>query len=109
MRIDIPKYHWSRSRKMYILDEAYVYTSPRYGKKVILSKGMLSDGATGAMDIVSLAWWVHDKLCNTMRWADGTPCSRWQGSNVISDILKSEGRWARAWYWKYATFLGTYF
>lgn len=101
--IDIPKYHYDNSIKRYVLDEDYTYHSDRYDKDVILRKGYTSDGATGAFDIVSAAWWIHDKLCEDMAWSDGTPCTRWQGSRVCSDILKAEGRWARQFYWRYAT------
>jgi hypothetical protein len=98
-----------------------LYYSPRYKKSVIVPSGFESDGATGAIDIegpirmvviatgqyrmASLSWIVHDKLCEDMKWADGSPCSRWQGSNVISDILRSEGHYFRDGYWKYATYL----
>lgn len=101
--IDIPKYH--KEDDKYILDEGFIYKSARFNKFVVLDEGYESDGATGALDIPSAAWWVHDKLCEDMRWDDGTHCTRWQGSIVISDILRTEGRWARKIYWKYATYL----
>jgi hypothetical protein len=82
-----------------------VYKSPRYNKTVTVEKGFGSDGATGAIDIWSEGWWVHDKLCDTLQWDDGTPCTPWQRSCVLGDILKAEGRWARAFGWKYATYL----
>lgn len=103
--INIPKYHYDDELKCYILDETVIYYSKRYDKYVTIKQGWYSDGATWAIDITSLGWWVHDRLCERCTWDDGTPCTRWQGSKVLSDILKAEGRWARAWYWKYATYL----
>lgn len=83
-----------------------VYTSPRYGKTVTVPKGYRSDGATGpAIDIWSDAWWVHDVLCDRGTWDDGTPCTNWQASAVLADILADEGRWARAIYWRWSTWL----
>ena len=81
------------------------YFSKRYGKYVYVPEGYESDGATGASDIYTRGWFVHDVLCDTGKWADGTPCTNWQASCVLSDILAEEGRWIRRWTWKYATFL----
>lgn len=81
------------------------YFSPRYKKWVIVPVGYPSDGATGAMDIYSDSWWVHDKLCDTGVWEDGTCVSNWQASRVISDILKAESRWLRAQFWFWATWI----
>lgn len=81
------------------------YYSRRYKKTVIVNIGDRSDGATGAIDIPSLGWWIHDELCKTGKFADGTKCTNWQASMVLSDILWSEGRYIRSQRWKYATFL----
>lgn len=82
------------------------YWSKRYGKRVVVPEGYLSDGASGpASDIWSHAWWVHDVMCDTGKWHDGTRCTNWQASRVLSDILKSEGRWIRSKTWFVATFL----
>lgn len=91
--------------KKYTLKYPIFYRSERYQKNVFVPKGYKSDGATGAMDIWSEGWWVHDRLCDTGKWEDGTPCTNWQASTVLSDILKSEGRWVRARYWFLATLL----
>lgn len=80
------------------------YYSPRYNRSVLIELGMRSDGASGAVDIVSLGWWPHDKLTNSGRWEDGTPCTNWQASCVLSDILWSEGRKIRSIGWLFATF-----
>lgn len=91
--------------KRYTLPYQINYYSPRYGKFVTVPMGYRSDGATGAWDIWSEGWWVHDKLCDTGTWDDGTPCYNNQASQVLSDILKKEGRWFRARYWKWFTWL----
>ena len=66
---------------------------------------MRSDGATGAIDIASCAWFVHNKLCETGKLDDGTLITNWQCSQVLSGILFSEGRYYRASYWRTITFL----
>lgn len=91
--------------KKYTLLESIIYYSKRYDKVVIVYVGYRSDGATGALDIKSEAWWVHDKLCADGEWYDGTPITNWEASQVLSDVLKSEGRWLRSKYWFWATFL----
>jgi hypothetical protein len=99
----------------YIVFEMQRYFSKRYGKYVTIEAGFRTDGATGAFDIrgkvkvydtwgkefifVSLSWIVHDKLCDTGIFCDGTKCTNKQASTILSDILRSEGRWARAIYW----------
>ena len=94
------------ARKKYILREDIRHYSKRYKKWVFLPEDMESDGASGpASDIVSLGWWVHDRLCDTGRWADGAACSAWQRSTVLYDILREEGRWFRARTWWAATLL----
>jgi hypothetical protein len=82
----------------------YKYHSDRYGKDALISIGDRSDGATGAFDIPSLGWWIHDNLCEKGCWEDGTKLTNWQCSTVLYDILKSEGRFVRARRWRYATF-----
>ena len=89
----------------YQLNEAIAYTSPRYGKTAIVPAGYVSDGATGAMDIASRAWFVHDILCERGFWDDGTPLTNWQCSTVLYDILSEEGRKWQAVRWRYATLL----
>ena len=89
----------------YELNEPINYHSKRYEKYVSADKGYASDGATGALDIRSLGWWVHDVLCDRGAWDDGEPVSNWQASTVLSDILREEGRHFRAAYWWPMTFL----
>jgi hypothetical protein len=89
----------------YRINEDFTYTSPRYGKTVTVKAGEY-DGATGAIDIMSAGWPVHDALCLSGCWDDGTKISNWECSQVLQDILKAEGRWARARYWFWATWLG---
>ena len=89
----------------YIVYVEYKYFSLRYNKWVICHIGMRSDGATKALDINSLSWLVHDKLCDTGKFNDGSLCNNWQASQVLSDILKDEGRWFRSKTWLVATWL----
>ncbi len=74
-------------------------------KSVTVPAGYPSDGATGARDIDSDGWWVHDKLCDTGKFDDGSACTNLQASMILYDILKSEGRWFRARSWLVTTWL----
>jgi hypothetical protein len=83
-----------------------VYFSQRYKKAIIVPEGYWSDGASGpASDIWSNAWWVHDVMCDRGTWENGTKCTNWQASRVLSDILADENRWFRSKTWLVATFL----
>lgn len=99
-----PKYTVLKDGK-YELAEPLVYFSPRYGKFVTAAEGMISDGATGALDIYSASWLIHDRLCNDCHWDDGKPLTNWQASHVIGDILAAEGHWFRARTWAWSTWL----
>ena len=104
-----------KKKLRYSVCEKQVYFSKRYNKTVTTQFGFMSDGATGAIDIkgkikaydtwdekyiyVSLAWIIHDKLCNTGVFDDGTRCTNFQASTILSDILLSEGRYFRTLYW----------
>ena len=97
--------------KKWIRTQPLRYLSPRYGKWVIIDVGYESDGATGAFDVPSNSWWIHDKICDDGTWFDGTPCTRWQASSVLHDILRSEAiaeenilKWCRSKYWFIATY-----
>lgn len=82
------------------------YFSKRYQKRVdILTTDKPYDGATGAMDIDSFGWLFHDVLCRDGCFSDGTKCTNWQASKVLSDILSDEGRWFRSKSWFVATWL----
>jgi len=81
------------------------YYSRRYHRDVEVLDGMLSDGATGARDVKSAAWWIHDKLCATGTWADGAPITNWQASMVLADILYADGFKVRAFTWFVTTYL----
>ena len=83
---------------------AWTYFSPRYKRAITIPRGFECDGASGpAWDIGSDAWGVHDVLCRLGTWDDKTPLCNWQASSVLGDILRADGHWARASYWKYAT------
>jgi hypothetical protein len=81
------------------------YYSERYDKTITVPAGYPSDGATGAVDIWSKGWWVHDILCDRGTFDDKTLCTNLQASTILYDILKEEGRWFRARSWFVATFL----
>lgn len=89
----------------YQLNTAITYRSPRYKKTVTVPAGRVSDGATGALDITSIGWWVHDELCRNGCWADGTRLSNWQCSQVLQDILADEGRRCQSKYWFWFTWM----
>lgn len=93
------------SSKHYRLNKSICYLSPRYRKEITVIAPYTSDGATGAMDIVSAGWWVHDWICQYWKFDDGTPINKIMASTILSDILKSEGRWFRARTWFMATLL----
>lgn len=82
------------------------YFSKRYQKRVeIKTTDKPYDGATGAMDIDSFGWLFHDVLCRDGCFSNGSKCTNWQASQVLSDILKSEDRWFRSKSWLWATWL----
>lgn len=89
----------------YVVKENLVYWSKRYKKRITIKKGDKSDGATSAPDIDSFCWLIHDDLCNFGVFEDGTKCSNWQASKILSDILREEGRWLRSFTWFTATWL----
>ncbi len=90
----------------YVIIKGGTYYSKRYNKHITVEKYMPSDGATGAFDVCIDAWGFHDKLCYTGKFDDGTLCSNWQASCIVSDILSERGRWFRSTTWKYATLIG---
>lgn len=92
----------------YRLNKSYFYYSSRYNESVTLPMGMISDGATGPFipDIMSFSWWVHDRICDYPYFDSGRGVKVIEASNILSDILKEEGRHVRAFIWRYATLLG---
>lgn len=107
------------SRIKYRLPYTIRYYSRRYDKWMTVPNGYPSDGASGpALDVWSEAWWVHDRACPNDEgeaipaecvgfwerngfWDDGSACGPRESSHILADILRAEGRWARAlaWYW----------
>ena len=81
--------------KKYKLLEPISYYSEYYDKNVSLPVGYLSDGASGAADIRSLSWWVHDKLCDTGKFDDDSLCTNWQASKILRRILWQEWSWEK--------------
>lgn len=89
----------------YILKVPFSYFSQRYRKTISCPAGYISDGATGAYDVDSAAWLVHDRVCERGTWDDGSIITNWEASTVLSDLLKADGYWLRAIYWWPATWL----
>lgn len=90
----------------YVLDSRIEYMCERYQKLVVVECGVRSNGADYAIDLVdSEAWWIHDELCKTGKFSDGSKCSNWQASVIIHDVLKRDGHWIRAKYWGSLTFI----
>lgn len=89
----------------YECTEDYTYYSKRYQRYVTVNAGELSDGASGAWDIPTDAWWIHDVLCKTGQWDCGVKLSNWDASTVLGDILWFDGFHFRSVYWWWATFL----
>jgi hypothetical protein len=103
--LEIPS-HGKRIRKPWMLRSEIRYYSERYSKWVIVPVGYKSDGATGAIDLKgTVAWWVHDWLCDHGVWADGAPVTNWQASRVITDILDQDEYDVRRWVWFWPTWL----
>ena len=93
------------SKYKYELKTTLKYFSPRYQRWVIAKAGERFDGATGAIDIDSKAWIIHDVLCRDGKFADRSKCTNWQASMILHDILEDEGRWFRKVTWFWATWL----
>lgn len=108
--LDFEMFFDEHGKRWYRLLQPIFYISHRYkNKTVTCPKGMLSDGASGpATDIVSKAWWVHDRLRDKFKWDDGSYCPNLQASWVLHDILMKENRLIRAWTWFIATLLWGY-
>jgi hypothetical protein len=90
---------------MYVFTKEVRYFSERYGKWIVCEVSDLSDGATCARDLNTFGWGVHDDLCRTGKFEDGSKCSNWQASRILSDILKIEGYGFSARTWLIGTWL----
>lgn len=89
----------------YEVTKRYKYYSKRYNRYLTVPKGFFSDGATGANDIESNGWIIHDWVCRYGVWDDGTRIDNWTASTVLADILWKEGYHFRALSWWFATYL----
>lgn len=89
----------------YRLLEDISYFSTRYDKWIGAEKGDRSDGATSAKDLDSFGWIFHDELCTDGTFEDGSTCTNWQASHVLTDIMELEGYWFRTRSWFVATWL----
>ena len=86
--------------------EYYIYHSSMFNQDVEIFEGDRSDGASGAFDIKSNSWWIHDKICKTGCWKSGQKMCNFVASTVIGNILATEGHYRRSVYWWFATFFG---
>lgn len=92
-------------RGEYLVTKDIIYYSKRYNKYITVKTGEVLDGATGALDIDSFGWPIHDMLCKYGKFDDGTPCNNLQASLILSDILREEKRYIRSLTWLTATWL----
>lgn len=90
---------------MYEAQHTYLRYFDKYKKWLCLPKGFVSDGATLAFDIESDGWWWHDLVCRKPEWFDGSAVSDCQASDILSIVLKEEGRAVRHVTWRYATWV----
>lgn len=113
----------------YQLAKEFKYYSRLFNRTITIPKGRKSDGATGARDLGAIetgwrgwwskaigklmhspegnrtaAWFVHDELCITGCWDDGTKISNFVCSTVLSVILYSDGYKRESISWWFATF-----
>jgi hypothetical protein len=97
------------TKNKYILPYDIHYYSKRYNKFVYVPKGFVSDGATGAIDIYTEAFFIHDWLLETKKFNDDTNCSWFQANLIMYDVLQEEGRYIRSYVWFFATTIYQYF
>jgi len=83
----------------YYNKEEFTYYSKRYNKRITVLFDEKSDGASGAFDIDSDSWWVHDTAKKYQVWDDGSKITNWQASFVIYDLLLKEDYYIRARTW----------
>lgn len=101
----MPKIRWKRVGDGYEALNTCTYYSSRFNRSITIPEGFYSDGATGAWDVKSDAWGIHDNICRYGKWDDGTPIDNFTASTVLGDILWRDGFWFRSIYWWWATYL----
>ena len=84
--------------------EDYVWKDPKNGKLIVIPKGTVSDGASGAYDVFGASWWVHDAICVDPHYEDGTPIGAHNAARILSHILRANGRLFRSVSWYVATY-----
>ncbi len=89
----------------YEVTEKFVYYSPRFNRNLTIPENFYSDGATGAKDVDSDGWIIHDNICRYAVWDDGTRIDNWTASTVLADILWRDGFKFRSITWWIATYL----
>lgn len=88
----------------YTVTKKYIYYSRRYNRFITIPYGFYSDGATGACDVDSDGWIVHDHICRYAVWDDGTKIDNWTASTVLGDTLWRDGFKFRSVSWWFATY-----
>ena len=88
----------------YEVTEEFVYYSPRYNRSITIKERFYSDGATGASDVDSDGWIIHDHICRYATWDDGARIDNWTASTVLGDILWRDGYKFRSVTWWFATY-----
>lgn len=85
----------------------WTYYSTRYKKSITIPSNHPSDGATGAFDIRSNAWQVHDVVCAMQfpEWDSGEKIYPWTAAYILGDILHQEGYHIRDRIWPIMTFV----
>lgn len=59
-----------------------------FNRKTITIRGLFrSDGATSAVDLAALAWFLHDWICEHPYFDDGSPISNLLASWMYRSIL----------------------
>ncbi len=89
--------------KYTLVTDTLMYTCPRTQRTVTVYSGYGSDGATGAIDIRSSSWWIHDRVCKTGEWDNGDKMTNLEASTILSRILWEENHKFRSGYWFFST------
>ena len=90
----------------YEVTETYRYYSKLFNRYLTIEAGFFSDGATKAPDIEDTdAWFIHDKICQSGQWDDGTKISNFTASTVLAIEMFNDGYRRLSFWWWWATYL----
>lgn len=98
-------YSYDRESQRYVLKRSIQYRD-EIGT-ITVPVGYISDGATFALDIESLSWWIHDYVSDMDDpcYDDGTPISTLEESLILGRVLHDEERFVRMVTWSISTFI----